>query len=204
VIPVDTPWHFTTWLDALDHWQTVIAGVLALLAALIAVQVTLQVERAKADREVAALRKSLGVELRPQIVTAFRVHASLQRLGSQPRGTISLGMVERASRMPAPIIYSANAGKIGLLEGDAMEVVYLYTLLEGARDRVARLMTSETPNDLDPAVVLSAAEAFLKACDYARGVLPKLQTGAASQDPFDKELIQQIEAAASQKPPEQA
>ena len=80
----------------------------------------------------------------------------------------------------------------------------MYTLLEGARDRVARLMTSETPDDLDPAVVLSTAEAFLKACDYARGVLPKLQTGAASQEAFDENLIQQIEAAASQKPPEQA
>jgi hypothetical protein len=36
VIPVEvtqTPWHYTTVPDALDHWQTVIAGVLALAAA---------------------------------------------------------------------------------------------------------------------------------------------------------------------------
>jgi hypothetical protein len=33
VIPVEvtqTPWHFTTLPDALDHWQTIIAGLIAL------------------------------------------------------------------------------------------------------------------------------------------------------------------------------
>ena len=47
-----TPWHFTTWLDLFDHWQTVFAGLIALIAAIITVRVTLRVERAKADREV--------------------------------------------------------------------------------------------------------------------------------------------------------
>ena len=40
MIPVEitqTPWHFTTWLNLFDHWQTVIAGFAALIAALIAV-----------------------------------------------------------------------------------------------------------------------------------------------------------------------
>jgi hypothetical protein len=42
VIPVEvtqTPWHFTTVPDALDHWQTALAGFAALLAAFIAVVV---------------------------------------------------------------------------------------------------------------------------------------------------------------------
>jgi hypothetical protein len=203
VTPVDTTWHFTTLLDLLDHWQTIIAGVLALFAALIAVQVTLQVERAKADREVAALRKSLAVELRVQVARALGVHASLQRLGSQPNESISARMVESLSRMPAPIIYTANAGKIGLLEGDAMNVVIVHTLLESAGDAAARLsaaaprqMTKDkTPDDIHPAIVLSTAEAFLTACEYAREVLSKLRTGDASRDAKDKALIQQINAA---------
>ena len=35
MIPVEvtqTPWHYTTWPDALDHWQTLIAGGLAFVA----------------------------------------------------------------------------------------------------------------------------------------------------------------------------
>ena len=40
MIPVEviqTAWRFTTSADALDHWQSLAAGLVALLAALIAV-----------------------------------------------------------------------------------------------------------------------------------------------------------------------
>ncbi len=226
--PVDTPWHFTTWLDALDHWQTVIAGVLALAAGVLTVVVTRRVanrqiaaSREEADRVIAAtreqtettirlerqrvlseldaLRKSLAVELRQQISRALGVHSSLQKLGSKPDGPITARMVESLSRMPAPIIYSANAGKIGLLGDDAMDVAMVYTLLEGARDGAARLITAyRTPDDVAPAVVLKTAEVFLEACKWARGVLPRLPTGVASHDAQDEALIRQINAAASQ------
>ena len=29
----DTPWHFTTWLDLVDHWQTGLVGAAAVIAA---------------------------------------------------------------------------------------------------------------------------------------------------------------------------
>ncbi len=45
-------------------------------------------------------------------------------------------MVESLSRMPAPIVYPANAHKIGLLEKDAMDVVIVYGLLDIAHDGV--------------------------------------------------------------------
>jgi len=106
---------------------------------------------------------------------------------------ISTSMVVSNSRMPAPIIYSANAGKIGLLEGDAMGVVIIYTTLEGARGRADRLATM--PDYIAPAVVQSIAGVFLAACDHARGVLPRLRTGDASYDAQDEELIQKINAA---------
>src|ERR1700683_599272 len=56
-------WHFTTWLDLLDHWQTVIAGVLALVAASGTILVTGRIAnkqiagaREEADRVIAATR----------------------------------------------------------------------------------------------------------------------------------------------------
>ena len=231
MIPVEviqTPWHFTTCLDALDHWQTVIAGVLALAAGFFTVvatmiiarrqiaasreeadrviaatreqtETTVRLERERVSSELDALRKSFAVELRLQIARAFGVYDGLRGLGSKPDEPITAKMVESKSRMPAPIIYSANAGKIGLLEGDAMDVVLVYTLLEGARDAVARLMTTyRTPDDIAPAVVLKTAEVFLEACKYGRGVLPRLRTGVASYDAQDEALIRQINAAASQ------
>ncbi|MDR3571288.1 MAG: hypothetical protein P4L81_03765, partial [Candidatus Pacebacteria bacterium] len=44
-------WHYTTVVDFLDHWQSLLAGVIALLAALIAIIVTIRIERWKARAE---------------------------------------------------------------------------------------------------------------------------------------------------------
>jgi hypothetical protein len=194
------PWHYTTIVDFVDHWQTLLAGLIALIAAIITVFVTLKVERRKADREIDALRKSLAIELRQLIPRALGAHISLQKLSSKADGPITARMVESLSRVPVPIVYPANAHKIGLLEGDAVDVVIVYGLLEIARDGVARLMTYRTPDDISPNVVLKTAETFLEACKYARGVLPRLRTGVASHDDRDAELLQKIGTAASIQP----
>jgi hypothetical protein len=196
MIPVEvtqTSWHFTTVSDALDHWQTGLAGTGAVIAAFVTIGVTLRIERRQAKREVDALRKSLAVELRLQIARAFGAYEGLRGLSHKSDGRITATMVERKARMPAPIIYSANAGKIGLLEGDAMGVVIVYTTLEGARGRVEQLAT--TPDDIRPTDVRSIAKVFLTACGHARGVLPRLRTGDASYDEQDEALIQKIDAA---------
>ena len=121
------PWHYTTIVDFIDHWQTLLAGLIALIAAIITVFVTLKVERRKVDRELDALRKSLAIELRQLIPGALVVHGSLTKLGSKTDGPITARMVESLSRMPAPIVYPANAHKIGLLEKDAMDMSYTFT-----------------------------------------------------------------------------
>jgi hypothetical protein len=227
MIPVEvtqTPWHYTTFWDGVDHWQTIIAGGLALAAGILTVVVTMIIarcqiaaSRAEADRviaatreqtettvrlererlsgEVNALRKSLANELRLQIPRALMVADSLRRLSSKSDEPITARMVESLSRMPAPIIFSANAGKIGLLDDDAMGVLILYTLLEGGLDGVARLKTSSTSDHLGPDLVLSIADAFLTACLYGRDLLPRLPTGVASHDAKDEALTQQVNAA---------
>jgi hypothetical protein len=196
VIPVEvtqTPWHYTTFWDWVDHWQTLIAGLIALLAALLAVWVTLRVERGKVDREIDALRKSLGVELRLQITTALLVYDGLYGLGFMSNAPISGKMVESRSRMAAPIIYPANAGKIGLLGAEAMDVMFVHDLLETARNRAARLMASGTPDDISAPVVMETADAFLAACIIARSLLPKLRTGDPSHDAADEALRRKID-----------
>jgi hypothetical protein len=155
---------------------------------------TVRLERERVLSEVDALRKSLAIELRLQITRALSVYASLAKLAKSEE-RISARMVESLSLTAAPIIYSANADKIGFLEDDAMDVVLIYTLLEAARDRVARLFTSRTPDDIDPYVLLITAEAFLEACRYAPVVLPRLRTGIATHDAATEVLIQNINAA---------
>ena len=62
------PWHFTTWLDLFDHWQTGIAGALALLAGFGTVAATIIIasrqiaaSREEADRVIAATREQTSV-----------------------------------------------------------------------------------------------------------------------------------------------
>jgi hypothetical protein len=227
MIPVEVtpaPWHYTTFWDWIDHWQTLIAGILAFTAGFGTVVATMiiasrQIAEAgeEADRvtaatrhqtettvrlegdrvlnEVGALRKSFALELRLQITRAFEVYVGLRGLGNSDE-PITAKIVESKSRMPAPIIFLANAGKIGLLEGDAMDVLVVYTHLEDGQDGVARLITSRTPEQaIPPAIVVGTAQPFLRACSHAQGVLARLKTGDASLDDKDEELIRQIKKA---------
>ena len=76
-----------------------------------------------------------------------------------------------------------------------MDVMIVYDLLEIATRRRGSADDLQTPDDISPAVVMETADAFLAACDYARGVLPKLRTGDASHDATDKALTQKINDA---------
>lgn len=192
------PWHYTTIVDFVDHWQTLLAGLIALIAAIITVFVTLKVERRTADRELEALRKSLAIELRQIILRALGVYDSLTKLGRNTNEPITARMVESYSRMSAPVIYLGNAHKIGLLEKDAMDVVIVYGQLDNARDGVARLTTSpRTPDDISRQAVLVTAKAFLEACIHAQSVLPTLRTGVATHDAKDTALLEAIDNAAT-------
>jgi hypothetical protein len=76
-----------------------------------------------------------------------------------------------------------------------MDVMIVYDLLEIARGGATRLMTFRTPDDISPAVVMGTADAFLSACEYARGVMPILRTGVPFYEAQDEALIQMINAA---------
>lgn len=92
MIPVEvseTPWHYTTFWEAVDHWQTLIAGVLALAAGILTVVVTRRVanrqiaaSREQADRMVAAAREQTSVTSEQ---TAMTVRLERMRDAGQAR-----------------------------------------------------------------------------------------------------------------------
>ncbi len=106
-------------------------------------------------------------------------------------------MMESLARVPAPIVYPANADKIGLLGPDAMDVVIVYTLIELGRSGTVSLINFREPDDMSASTVAMTAGVLLHACTYAQSVLPKLRTGVAEHDQKDAELIKRIQAAAA-------
>ena len=82
MIPVEvtqTPWHYTTFWDWVDHWQTLIAGLVALLAALIAIFGAEFFARCKERREIQTLRATLAVEIRQYIDILIKTREILRR-----------------------------------------------------------------------------------------------------------------------------
>ncbi len=190
------PWHYTTCLDLLDHWQALIAGVLGFTAAIGVVWMTLRVERRKLQRELDALRKSLAVELRQVVPRALGAGVALRDL-ARSRQQITARMVENYARVSVPMVYPATADKIGLLGDDAMGVVIIYSLIELGRSGTVSLINSRDPDNISPDTVAASAIPFFTACEYALSVLPKLKTGVAAHDQRDAALIESIRAATS-------
>lgn len=188
------PWHYSTFLDLIDHWQALIAGMLGFAAAIIVIRFTLKIEQRKLDRELDALRKSLAVELRQVVPRALGAGVALRDL-ARSRQQITARMVENYARIPVPVIYPAIADKIGLLGNDAMGVVIVYSSIELGRSGIISLMNSRDSDNVSPDTVAASAVPFFASCEYALSVLPNLKTGVATHDQRDAELMEKIRAA---------
>jgi hypothetical protein len=69
---MSSPWHFTTLLDLVDHWQTLIAGVLAVVAAVGTIWATIK----SANREIEASQAQTAVA---QKQTETTIHLAQMR-----------------------------------------------------------------------------------------------------------------------------
>jgi hypothetical protein len=135
-----TPWHhFATWLAAradhftrwdhftkwLDHWQTLDAGILGIIAgsfALVAAWRTAsraeQISHQESCRDTESLRRSLAVEIRRSVRLLCQTHQVLtdfmtafKRGGHLPHA----GNVAKLTSRVHPAVYPATADRIGRL-----------------------------------------------------------------------------------------
>jgi hypothetical protein len=127
VITTSPPWQwqFTTWLALFDHWQSLVAGVLAFVAAVIVVGFSELFAGRQRRREVAAIRASLAVEISEFIKLMIETHVVLTGLSMPPMRS-SLAKFE----VPRPTVYPATADRIGLLGPLAAGVCSFYTNFE--------------------------------------------------------------------------
>jgi hypothetical protein len=129
---MQTPWRFTTWLDLLDHWQSLVAGGLAFIAAVIVVVGAEWFARRRDRREVAAIRASLAVEGQQFIDTLLRLRTTIQTL-SWP-SEFAWGDLLTLAGFHQPVVFPAIADRIGLLGPSlAEDVVGFYVDVERVR-----------------------------------------------------------------------
>ena len=191
-----TPEYTGTW-KLLYDWQSLLAGVLGSFAAITVVVFTLRAEQRKTARELIAIRRSLGVEVRQFVSMAMAAHNGFKCLAQSRNTKITARMIENMVHIGQPVVYPASADKIGLLGSQAMEVVIIYNLIEVARAGTDKLLRHRTSDDIPPALVAKLADAMMLICRFAQGVLPNLKTNVRETDERDGWMSEAISNAAS-------
>jgi hypothetical protein len=184
-------WQFTTWLALLDHWQTLVAGVLALGAASIAVRAARQKER----REVEAIRLSLAVEIRRLVNVLLEAHKGFGEAFSlasstnrRPRGDDVVKIISQC----APVVFPAMADRVGLLGSRvAPYVLTFYSNLKGI-EHVGRMVASNPAEPVPPDSLRALMKRIEDAC--RQNVLPLLSKLPRDKADPDTERKAKIEA----------
>jgi hypothetical protein len=167
------PWHFTTWLDLLDHWQSLVGGLLAFLAAVIVVGGSEFFARQKEQRETDAIRASLAVEIRQTINVLIDTHKVFKR--ALDKGTqVTAGDLNRGARLPKPTVYEASADKIGLLGALAPGVASFFIAIDRIGVSVDVITNLPLGEVVDKTALGSLVALFEQACQRSLPLLDAL------------------------------
>ena len=187
-------------------WQTLIAGVLALLAGFGTIwatrhianrqiaetrkqtETTVRLERERLAREADGVLASLAVEIREIINVVIRLHGIL-KTAIDKETLVDPSSLKLITRLPKPTVYQASADKIGLLGGaNARKVASFFT----AMDRIGvnvDLITNLPPDlPVEDTLLRSLPMLIEQAC---RRSLPLLE--ALPRDEADADLKAKIE-----------
>jgi len=192
---MSAPWQFTTLLDALDHWQALLAGVLGFAAATIAVVLTLRSEQRKAARDLEALRQSIGIEIRQCTAVTFGTFRLLAKLAQKEDGPITYRMVQSCAHFQDALIFPSVADKVGLLGSEAMELLVFYNLIETVRRAVSNLENFRTPDNISPLVVAATVSSLVAVLRKGCVIIAVLKTGDNRIEERDQTLTNEIDAA---------
>jgi hypothetical protein len=187
-LTMQTPWHFTTWLDLLDHWQTLATGLIAIVAAVLAVGGPEFFARRRARRELIAIRASLAVEIRAFLRVLIDV-CQITRTSMSEGRIVSSPILLLATELPKPIVYPAIADRLALLGTSlAASVTAFFTDLD--RLAAALKVVAERPQGVGPMEDTAAvAERFQQVRHSSLELLSKLPP-----DDSDADLRSKIEA----------
>ena len=177
--------RYATFLEMLDHWQSLAAGLAAILAALIAVFGREFFAWLRARREDKAVRASLAVEMRSLLNVLIDTHDILTSMKFTMGQTIVA-----AAEPPRPTVYLATANRIGRLRRElAADVTAFYSTLEWVRICV-NILGSAFRGDSPPSEEVNRlAHVFEQACRACLPLLSKLPP-----DPDDAAIRAKVES----------
>ena len=127
-------WHYTTFIDALDHWQSLAAGLVAVCAAVIAVGGTEFFARRKERREIEALLASLAAEIRLYVDLLIKTRYLLkvrEKAFFGEKASETQRDLRDLTVLQPPTVYPTATERLGLVSRPrAAEVVAFYATIE--------------------------------------------------------------------------
>jgi hypothetical protein len=206
----------------LYDWQTLIAGILAVLAAVGTIRATIssanreieasqaqtavaqkqiettvRLERERVSSEVDALRKSLAVEIRQYIDILFKTREILRRR-SGPEKPMRARDLRCVVAFHPPTVYPASADRIGLLGPLAVSVTSFYSTIERLNFTV-RFLTNDPEELVSRENIEEVASLLEQACRTSLPLLSELPL-----DERDAEIRAAISKWDADRPPERA
>jgi hypothetical protein len=163
------------YVDCLDKWQALEAGVLGFAAAITVVWMTLRSERRREKREFQALKIAIGSEIRQFALMAIEAHERCAAAIDNPRG-MSLHDLEDACRFPIPIIYESNANSVGKFGNCVHELVLFVGNISVLRQTVDRIESNTHPGgDIGRDNTVTAAGALLMISEIGEFLVARIK-----------------------------
>jgi hypothetical protein len=173
---------------------SIIAGCLGFAAAIIAVLLAMGSERRKVTRELASLRRALGVEVRHYTWNAYRAHCELKAMIVGNISPIPAIFVEDKAKLPLPQIYPNAVVQIGEFGEATANIVLFFNRVNVTREAAERLLRHPSSQNLPSGEVAWAVEGLIRIAEVGMQLLPHLQTGIDAEDRHDDEVTKKIES----------
>lgn len=159
------------------EWQALVAGLIAFAGALLVVWVALRAERRRHARELLALKKALGSEIRQLTNLALDAHERCASGLAHDTG-ITIEALKEACRFPAAAVYEGNTGQIGHFGDAAHEIVLFFGQLSVLKDAISRLSPATNPHGrLSRENTAGIAGDLLRICEIGEFLLPRMRAG---------------------------
>jgi hypothetical protein len=189
-------WHFTTWLDLLDHWQSLAAGLVAVAAAIIAVGGAEVFARLKERRERKAILLSLAAEVRTHLDLYIMKRGIIRPLSEREVSGRDLKIM---AELPSPIVFSASADRIGLLGARIAAGLTEFYAAQESLNMMVRLAATDPDKVIHRGSIEDLAVMLGRACIRALPLLAELPHKKA-----DAALKKTIESFAQTEAPASA
>jgi hypothetical protein len=180
----------------LYDWQSLMAGLVAVAAAIIAVGGAELFARLKEGREREAILLSLAVEVRSYIDLLIRKREIIQRLSPQETLALLGRELKVVGELPSPIVFSASADRIGQLGPRIAAGLTEFYATQEALNLTVRIVTTDPDQAIRRDVLEELVHLFEQACSRALPLLAELP-----HEKVDADLKAAIEGFAQAKAP---